>query len=226
MSTLASPGSSRRADRARAVLLVLALVGLAGCPATVRTHEGVTIADAPREAIPDGTAVSLTVQLGSNACGGGSLVSAKVMVGEQVVAEVAPASEQVVQVPIGRVRVVAGALSADVEVGKSGGRVVIGCDEASFRGAPLLPLTLVAPDARCTALPELHVKAAGIARTLAPGERWTLLVPRGGYVVRFGVGADLGRAVSLTIGESGKELALAPGCLLLESVSPASALAP
>ncbi len=222
MSTLARSGSSGGGARARWGVLALALSGLGGCPATVRTHAGVTVEDAPREGLSEGATGRLTVRIGSTACGGGSLVSARVLVGERVVAEVAPASEQVLEVPIGLVRVVAGALSAEVAVGAAGGRVVLGCDDASFRGAPLLPLTLLAPDVRCTALPAMNVKAGGLQRTLAPGERWTVLVPRGGYVVRFGLGADGDRTVALTIDESGRVLDLAPGCAVLES-SPAAA---
>lgn len=169
----------------RRLTLGVALTALGGCPAVVtpevRPTPDVSVTGDPT---PTGTG-PLTVHYRPIACAGGSLFPARVLVAGAVVAEVAPGSEARLEVALGAVQVVAGDTTEVAQVTASGAEVTLGCVLETFRGAGLQPLTVVAPEARCTALGAVRVRAGGPSRQLVRGERWTVLVPRGNHVVRF-----------------------------------------
>lgn len=134
--------------------------------------------------------------------------------GDEVLAELAPGQKKSVRLPRGdttvtvrRVDATGAELTEEVHLslaGKGPVPVEVGCPAGRFATSGLAPLVLWGPSSSC---PPVRVRASGLDFELGPGVSWTLLVPLGDHVVRFGSVSQ-----TVTVPALGAQLS-APSCV-------------
>lgn len=126
-------------------------------------------------------------------CVPGPRGKASFSLGDEVLAELAPGQKKSVRLPRGdttvtirRVDTTGAELTEEVHLSLAGAGPVpveVGCPASRFAASGLAPLVLWGPAATC---PPVRVRASGLDFELGTGVSWTLLVPFGDHVVRFG----------------------------------------
>jgi hypothetical protein len=207
---------------------------LIGCPATTQRVDpdelGPSLGDAACELTkddprcrPESSHERVGLRNHLAGCEPGPRGKASFIIGDEVLAELAPGEQRSVRLSRGDVTVtvrVAPRESVETTALSLGGAgpvaVETGCAAGRFAGSGLAPLVLRGPEGAC---PAVRVRASGLDFDLGPGLTWTLLVPHGEHVVRFG-----GVAQTVSVGAEGALLA-APGCGVQGSTRQAPSMA-
>ena len=199
-------------------LLIAAHGVLAACPATAPRTVPVVVTDgdlcdrAPDDSRcrPESTHERVELRNHLAGCTPGPRGAATFSLDGQVLATLAPGEHKTVRLPRGDVAVGVTVAPGDAEelvhlsLGGSGPVLVeAGCPAGRFAASGLAPLVLVGPEASC---PPARVRASGLDFELGAGLTWTLLVPHGDHVIRFG-----GAAQTVSVGGDGAQLP-APTC--------------
>lgn len=146
-------------------------------------------------------------------CEPGPRGKATFSLGDEVLAELAPGQRKSLRLPRGDTTVTIRRVDASgaeqleqVQLSLAGSGPVpveLGCPASRFAASGLAPLVLWGPAATC---PPVRVRASGLDFELGSGMSWTLLVPLGDHIVRFG-------SVSHTVSVSALGATLsAPAC--------------
>lgn len=215
--------TSRRA--ARSALVVSAF--LMGCPASTPRvvggsgpHDLLEPGDAVCEEAKDDPrcrpeATHERVELINHlaGCRPGPRGKATFLLGDEVLAELSPGQKKSVRLPRGDTSLTVKSPNPDgtdhVELvhlslgGKGPVPVEVGCPAGRFASSGLSPLVLWGPAASC---PPSRVRASGLDFELGAGLSWTLLVPLGDHVVKFGTTSQ-----TVSVGPLGASLT-APAC--------------
>lgn len=146
-------------------------------------------------------------------CVPGPRGKATFLLGDELLAELAPGQKKSVRLPRGdttlTIRRIDGTGAEQLEqvnlsLGGSGPvPVEVGCPASHFASSGLAPLVLWGPAGAC---PPVRVRASGLDFELGSGVSWTLLVPVGDHIVRFGAVSQ-----TVTVSSLGATLS-APSC--------------